>query len=75
MDPDAQGVVVTDVASGSKAAEAGIRQGDVVIEINRQPIASLEDYRDQLRRIDDGDTVQMLLRRGGGGLVAVKFTR
>ena len=75
MDPDAQGVVVTDVASGSKAGEAGIRQGDVVIEINRKPIESLEDYREQLRRIDDGDTVQMLLRRGGGGLVAVKFTR
>ena len=75
LEEDTKGVVVTGVASGSTAAEAGIREGDVVIEINRKPVDTLEDYREQLRRIDEGDTVQMLLRRGGGGLVAVKFKR
>jgi serine protease Do len=75
LDEDTQGVVVAGVEAGSKAEEAGIRQGDVVIEINRKPIQSLEDYNGQLRKIDEGDTVQMLLRRGGGGLVAVKFKR
>lgn len=75
MDEDQKGVVVTSVTPGSKAAGAGIQQGDVVIEINREPVASLEDYRSQLARIDEGDTVQMLLRRGGGGLLAVKFKR
>jgi serine protease Do len=75
LDENTKGVVVTGVNPGSKAAEADIRQGDVVIEINRKPVASLEDYKVQLRKIDTGDTVQMLLRRGGGGLLAVKFKR
>jgi len=75
MDENTKGVVVTGVNPDSKAAEADIRQGDVVIEINRKPVTSLEDYKDQLRKIDTGDTVQMLLRRGGGGLLAVKFKR
>ena len=75
LDENTKGVVVTGVNPDSKAAEADIRQGDVVIEINRKPVTSLEDYKDQLRKIDTGETVQMLLRRGGGGLLAVKFKR
>ena len=75
LDEDTKGVVVTGINPDSKAAEADIRQGDVVIEINRKPVTSLDDYRNQLRKIDEGDTVQMLLRRGGGGLLAVKFKR
>lgn len=75
LDEDTQGVVVTGVNPDSKAAEADIRQGDILIEINRKPVTSLEDYKNQLRKIDEGDTVQMLLRRGGGGLLAVKFKR
>jgi len=75
LDENTKGVVVTGVNPDSKAAEADIRQGDVVIEINRKPVTSLDDYRNQLQKIDEGDTVQMLLRRGGGGLLAVKFTR
>jgi len=75
LDENTKGVVVTGVNPDSKAAEADIRQGDVLIEINRKPVTSLEDYKEQLRKIDTGDTVQMLLRRGGGGLLAVKFKR
>jgi len=75
LDEDTKGVVVTGVNPDSKAAEADIRQGDVLIEINRKPVTSLEDYKSQLRKIDAGNTVQMLLRRGGGGLLAVKFKR
>ena len=75
LDENTKGIVVAGVDPDSKAAEADIRQGDVIIEINRKPVESLDDYNSQLRRIEKGDTVQMLLRRGGGGLLAVKFTR
>jgi serine protease Do len=75
LDENAKGVVVTDVDPDSKAGQADIRQGDVIIEINRQPVESIDDYNSQLGKIEKGDTVQMLLRRGGGGLLAVKFTR
>ncbi|MDP9422090.1 MAG: Do family serine endopeptidase [Pseudomonadota bacterium] len=35
-----QGVVVTSVASGSDASEKGIRRGDVILSVNRQPVTT-----------------------------------
>jgi serine protease Do len=73
--PDQRGVVVVQVDPESTAAEAGIRRGDIVIEINREAVKNLNDYQSRIEAIDKGDTVQMLLRRGAGGMVAVKFKR
>ncbi len=69
------GVVVVQLDPDSTSAQAGIRRGDIIIEINREAIKNLKDYRAQVKEIDKGDTVQMLLRRGGGGMLAVKFKR
>ncbi len=69
------GVVVVNLDPESKTAQAGVRRGDIIIEINRESIKNLKDYRAQIKEIDKGDTVQMLLRRGGGGMLAVKFKR
>jgi len=42
---DAAGVVITQVENGSPAAAAGIQVGDIVRQINRSRIASLEEYQ------------------------------
>jgi serine protease Do len=36
------GAVVTEVSSSSNAAEAGLHRGDVILEINRQPVHDAE---------------------------------
>ena len=37
--PDSvQGAIVTDVAQDSNSADAGLQKGDVIVEINRQPV-------------------------------------
>jgi serine protease Do len=58
------GVVVTDVAGGGAADEAGIRRGDVIKEINKQPIKSVKGYSQAMKKAMKGDTIRLWLQRG-----------
>jgi serine protease Do len=60
----ADGVVVTAVEPGSAADEAGIRRGDVILEVDRKPIRNLEEYRKSIAGIRKGKGVLFLVRRG-----------
>lgn len=69
-----RGVVVTSVAPGSPAALAGIRPGDVIMELNRKPVERVEAYRKILSSVKPGDVVLMLLRRGdSSSFIAIKI--
>lgn len=58
-----EGVVVTAVESGSPADEAGVRRGDVILEVDRRPIRRLADYREAIGKIKKGRGVLFLIRR------------
>jgi serine protease Do len=60
----AEGVVVTDVEAGSTADESGIRRGDVILQIDRKPIRSVEEYRKSVAAIRKGKGVLFLVKRG-----------
>ncbi|HEY2028395.1 MAG TPA: Do family serine endopeptidase [Myxococcales bacterium] len=64
VDPSTKGAVITDVASDSPASEAGLEPGDVVLEVNRQPIGSVADYRKLSRSLRKGDTALLRVRHG-----------
>ena len=49
-----EGVLVRDVVEGGRAAEAGIRAGDVIVEINRQPVRTVEDLKVRVRQAGQG---------------------
>ena len=70
-----KGVLVTGVESGSKADKAGVQQGDLVKEINRKPVAGMEEFRKQLNEVKKGDPIMLLLKRGQSGFVVAKMTR
>jgi len=59
-----EGVVITTVQPGTAAEEAGLRRGDVVLEIDRKPIRNLGDYRKALGETKKGRGVLFLVRRG-----------
>jgi serine protease Do len=42
LDPATRAAVVAEVAPGSQAAAAGVREGDLILEIDRQPVATAE---------------------------------
>jgi len=58
------GVVVVGVKPLSPAGEADIREGDVVGEIFREKVGSLEQYHGELSRIEAGDLVLLYVHRG-----------
>jgi serine protease Do len=60
----AEGVVVSAVDPGSAADEAGIRMGDVILEIDRKPIRSLDEYKKAVAGARKGKGVLFLVRRG-----------
>jgi len=63
-----EGVVVTAVEGGSSAEEGGIRRGDVIVEINRKPVRSVEDYKKAVAGTRKGKGVLFLVRRGDSTL-------
>jgi serine protease Do len=64
------GVVVTGVESGSPAADAGIRTGDVIREVNRRPVTDVQDFVQQIEKAKDKDNVLLFLQRGQNNLFA-----
>ncbi|MDY0164061.1 PDZ domain-containing protein, partial [Desulfobotulus sp.] len=63
------GMVVVAVAEGSAAQKAGIRRGDLVMEINHHKIDSPKAYERVLKKIRKGERMQFLIQRRGQLLV------
>lgn len=64
LNPAVKGVVVTNIGDASAAAAAGLQRGDVVEQVNRQPVNSVADY-DRLVRQSGNKTLVLLVNRGG----------
>jgi serine protease Do len=62
--PAANGLVVTEVDSDSPAAEAGLRSGDVIEEINHQSVTNVREFN-RLTRQAGKQSVLLLVNRGG----------
>jgi serine protease Do len=64
-----QGVVVADVAEGSPAAGAGLRQRDVIVEADHQKVTTVDDLKRSVdRKKGKGTPVLLLVNRNGASL-------
>lgn len=59
-----QGVVVDEVDRNSPAGRNGLRQGDVIVTMNRQITASVSDFNSVLSKIDPGESILLQVVRG-----------
>ena len=58
-----EGVLITDVHEDSPAEEAGLKAGDVVVEIDGSDVESIDDLQDVIREKDEGDKVDIVILR------------
>ncbi len=59
-----KGAVITSVAPESAAAKAGLREGDVILELNKQPVASAEQAVELSAKAEGKKTLLRLWSRG-----------
>jgi serine protease Do len=60
------GVVVSEVTPGSEAARAGIREGDLIKEVNRQEVDNPREFQQALKNGEKAHTALLLLQEGQG---------
>jgi serine protease Do len=59
-----KGVVVTGVADGSPAEDAGFNEGDIIRQINRSPVSGMAEFTKSAAKAKAGKTVLFLVERG-----------
>jgi serine protease Do len=62
-----KGVLVSGVEPGSPAEEAGLRRGDVILEVNRKSVAEVDEFRDALEQ--SKQVALLLVSRGGSEII------
>jgi serine protease Do len=60
-----RGVVIAKVRQGSPAEDAGLKEGDLLLEVNRQPTTTLKAYERAVSRLGKGQAVLLLIKRQG----------
>ncbi len=69
---DVRGLLVEDLNPDGRAAAAGIQAGDVIQEVNRQPVTSVDDLKAALKKTSDRPTLVLINRQGSNIFLTVK---
>jgi serine protease Do len=64
LENDKKGVIVTEVEPGSPAAAAGIQPGDLIEEVNRKAVISVDEFTKAVAELKEEETLLVLARRG-----------
>jgi len=69
---DTRGVVVVEVQPSSPAADAGLRRGDVIEEVNRNPVSSVSEFQQAVSQSGSGPLLLLVNRRGNTAFIVVE---
>ena len=63
---DSGGVLIGDVSSGTPAAQAGLKKGDVILQVNGQPVNASNQLRVQISQFAPGTSIKLQIWRNSG---------
>ena len=69
-----EGVAVVNVERGSAAAEAGLQHGDIIVEVNRQPVRNDAEFESAMNRVGTGTAVLFVNSSGRTHYVTIRGT-
>ncbi len=68
-----EGVFIASVSRYSEAEEEGLQPGDIILEVNRQPVKNVRDFQKIIRKIDKGRAYLLLISRERGRREPAEF--
>ncbi|MCI6989662.1 MAG: DegQ family serine endoprotease [Campylobacter sp.] len=69
---DTKGIIITNIASKSKAEEFGFRKNDIITQVGTKEIKSLDDFKDALKEYKGKNTMVWVIRRGISQGIVIK---
>ena len=57
-----EGVLIAGVTPGSLAAKAGLRKGDLILEVESQPIHSVAEFKSAVEKVEAGAKILLLVK-------------
>ena len=70
---ETSGVIVVGVVPNSKADAAGVKKGDLIIEVNRANVESVKDFKSLIDQHKNGDGINLLVKRMNAGLLVIRL--
>ncbi|MFC1811833.1 DegQ family serine endoprotease [Thermodesulfobacteriota bacterium] len=72
---DKQGIAVVGVEPGSAGAQAGVRAGDVIKEVNHHAVNTVKAYQSVLGKIKKGKDIQLFIHRRSVGFLVIRLEK
>jgi len=60
---ETKGIVVVQVENDTPAAEAGLRPGDFILELDQTPVRDLKEFQKKIQTYEKGETILFLIKR------------
>ncbi len=61
--PDESGIVINDIEADSPAAQSGLKDGDIIISIDKNPVRSVGEFEQAMRGIAEGENMRISVAR------------